>query len=534
MALGATGPGLLRLVIFEGLKMAGVGIAIGLLLVFALAQTLSHNDFGIEMQGPEPLFAAISCIAVFTLLACWFPAWRATLLSPLIAIRNEPGSMWEQSRERHGWLTRRVSILAPHTNATAATETALLSEMADSGRSAGSFAEAIDQALATLRERIQAEWTMLLVQAASDQPFNSGSASLPSDSLLLNRLRNYHVGLPISREDLDALRAWAQSNAPQRLPEIETLRNIAPAVAVPVTAKTGITGILLLGPATGRNEYSSLEKRLLMSVASQLALMIENARLTDRIVEQEFLRRELLVASEVQKRLFPEHPPDTKTLQLAGFCLPARGVGGDYYDFLNLGDHRIGIALADVAGKGIAAALVMSVVQASLRSLADGNGNTLAELTGKLNRLLQRSTGPSSYATFFYAQFDEETRQLRYVNAGHNPPYLLHNGNGSGNARIEELSTGGMIIGMFPQSAYEEGLVQLHPGDTLMLFTDGVSEAHDPQQEEFGDDRLKDLLHRTAHLPIEEMSARILVELRAWMSNAPQHDDLTFVLMKVL
>src|SRR5207302_10957913 len=147
-----------------------------------------------------------------------------------------------------------------------------------------------------------------------------------------------------------------------------------------------------------------------------------------RIVEQERLRRELALAAEVQMRLFPDNNPETGTLQLFGVCLPARGVGGDYYDFLHLGDGRIGIALADVAGKGIAAALIMSVVQASLRSLAESDGASLAELAGRLNRLLHRSTGSNSYATFFYAQFDEDSRRLRYVNAGHNPPYLLRNG----------------------------------------------------------------------------------------------------------
>lgn len=185
--------------------------------------------------------------------------------------------------------------------------------------------------------------------------------------------------------------------------------------------------------------------------------------------------------------------------------------------------------MADVAGKGIAAALVMSVVQASLRSLAETGGPSLADLASKMNRLLHRSTGTNSYATFFYAQFDEEKRQLRYVNAGHNPPFLLRSGGDS----IEELSAGGTIIGMFPVARYEEAVVDLHPGDVLLAFTDGVSEAHDPKEDEFGEDRLKDLLRRTAHLPVREMSSKILDELKVWMADAEQFDDLTFIVMKV-
>jgi len=556
MALGATGPGLLRMVLLEGLKMAGTGVAIGLALAVAVQQILSRNDFGLTIRSPWPILDSVLVVSAFTLLACWFPAWRATLLSPMVAIRNEPDSMWERTRERYQWLARRVSTLVAHGDATAASESALLSEIVDASRSAESFPEAIQQALTKLCEAMRAESATLLVQGSSDQPYRLLSAlpettrdwSLPAHALLVNRLRNYQVALPLSAQDLQTWSHWAKEHAPARAAEIATLLEIAPAVAVPVMAKTEVTGILLLGSqngsqngsSAGRHDYSSLDKRLLRTVASQLALLLENARLTDRIVEQERLRRELLLASEVQKRLFPEGPLETTSLQLAGFCLPARGIGGDYYDFLNIGKHKIGIALADVAGKGIAAALVMSIVQASLRSLAEGDGWSLAELAGKVNRLLHRSTGPSSYATFFYAQFDEETRQLRYVNAGHNPPFLLRNGANASlvpfvasNAPVEELATGGLIIGMFSQSIYEEGTVQLHSGDVLMAFTDGVSEAHNPKQEEYGEDRIKDLLRRIAHLPIEEMSARVLAELRIWMADAPQHDDLTFVLMKV-
>jgi phosphoserine phosphatase RsbU/P len=356
---------------------------------------------------------------------------------------------------------------------------------------------------------------------------------LPVDALLLNRVRNYSSALPIEAEDLSVAHLWASEHAPHRLPEIATLQNLNVRLAVPILAKSDIIGLLLLGTPLGREEFSSNERRAVRAAASQLALLIENAHLTQRIVEQERLRRELELASEVQKRLFPQHSPETAAIQVIGMCLPARGVGGDYYDFLDLGNGQTGIALADVAGKGIAAALLMSIVQASLRSLAGNNGASLAQLASRMNRLLHGSTGASSYATFFYGQVDERARVLRYVNAGHNPPFLLCRGNGTGTAAIQELTVGGMIIGMFAQAQYEEGSVDLHSGDVLMLFTDGVSEAHNPAEEEYGDERLKDLLTRSAHLPLEEMSARVFDELKIWMSDAPQHDDLTFVLMKV-
>ena len=180
----------------------------------------------------------------------------------------------------------------------------------------------------------------------------------------------------------------------------------------------------------------------------------------------------------------------------------------------------------------------MAVVHASLRIIAAEGNISLPELAARMNSFLHRSTGSSSYATFFYAQIDEENRQLRYVNAGHNPPYLVRaletpsNNHGRG-ASIEELPTGGMIIGMFPSASYEEATVDLRPGDLLVAFTDGVTEALNPNEEEFGEERLKDLLLQVAHLPIAEITSSIARELRNWIAEAPQHDDLTFVVMKV-
>jgi sigma-B regulation protein RsbU (phosphoserine phosphatase) len=157
-----------------------------------------------------------------------------------------------------------------------------------------------------------------------------------------------------------------------------------------------------------------------------------------------------------------------------------------------------------------------------------------------MNRFLYRSTRSNSYATFFYAQIDERSRQLRYVNAGHNPPYLLRHIEPelggvpeASTMQIDELSTGGTVIGMFPQASYEEAKVDLRRGDVLVLFTDGVTEALNPSEEEFGEARLKDLLRRVAHLPVDDMSAQISQELKRWIAHAEQHDDLTFMVMKV-
>jgi phosphoserine phosphatase RsbU/P len=270
---------------------------------------------------------------------------------------------------------------------------------------------------------------------------------------------------------------------------------------------------------------------MLRGCADHFTLMLENARLTDRVVEQEKLRRDVALAAEVQRRLLAQQSLDTAAASLAALNLPARSVGGDYYDFLNLDAHRIGIALADVAGKGVPAALIMSVVQATLRVLSSDGQISLPELAARMNHFLYRSTGSSSYATFFYAQFDSRTRELRYVNAGHNPPYLMRVHGAT--LAVDELPAGGTVIGLFPKADYEEGVIALAPGDLLTVFTDGVPEALNPAEEEFGEDRLKNLLRDTAHLSVEEISSRISQALRDWIRDAAQYDDMTFVLLKV-
>jgi sigma-B regulation protein RsbU (phosphoserine phosphatase) len=276
---------------------------------------------------------------------------------------------------------------------------------------------------------------------------------------------------------------------------------------------------------------------VLRVVADQFALMIENARLTDRVVEQETLRRDIALASDVQRRLLPDVPPRIECADIAASSLPARRIGGDYYDFLELDNGQIGIALADVSGKGVAAALIMSVVQASLRIISSGGDVSPARLVARMNEVVYRSTPSSKYATFFYAQLDRQRRQLQYVNAGHNPPYLFRAGRRStadgASPDIEQLSVGGTVVGMFPEMDYEEATVQLNPGDVLVAFTDGVPEAHNLEDEEFGEERLQALVRQTAHLAADDIGARISAEMKKWIQDAEQYDDLTFIVVKV-
>ena len=538
MALGATSRDLLYLVCGSGLRMAAYGVVIGSVAA-AAATWLLVRELRIESPGILPFVLSAAIVAAIALASSLFPAWRATLLSPLVAIRNEPGSMWESARQGIGrffesWTAAgaRGEDLPPSPDAE------LMTALVEASRQAAGFREAIRAALDALRTNIGAE-SVLLLEGVTDEDYRAtasvpdqgwGAYSIPRNGLLLNRLRAYGAPLPISADDLDTARRWAGESKPEHLAEIATLEASGARLGVALRTNKEVLGVLLLGPPVGREQYSRIEKRVLRGCADQFALLLENARLTDRVVAQEKVLRDLALAAEVQKRLLPRQGLETAMASLTGLNLPARSVGGDYYDFLELGGDHTGIALADVAGKGIAAALIMSVVQASLRVISSEPDIGLPQLAAKMNYFLYRSTGPNSYATFFYAQLDQHTRELRYVNAGHNAPYLLRAG---GDSPVEELTTGGTIIGMFPQTRYEEGTLALNTGDVLIVFTDGVTEALNPADEEFGEDRLKDLLRAVGALPIEEMSARIAGELKNWIQDAAQYDDLTFLLMKV-
>jgi sigma-B regulation protein RsbU (phosphoserine phosphatase) len=377
--------------------------------------------------------------------------------------------------------------------------------------------------------------------------------ALPRDAFVVRRLRSVSLPLEISGQDFDAWARALESASPaqreERQKEQRLLAQLRSRLLQPIRSKDQLVGVLSLGQCRVRHEYNVTDKEMLMSVASQLALVIENARLTERMLADERLRRELSLAAEVQRRLLPTQPPECVSVELAGFCQPARGVGGDYYDFFKFDNQQLGIAIADVAGKGIAAALLMSTVQATLRSLSAESSNhsarpneSLANMVATLNRLLVNSTGGANYVTFFYAQFDQRTQQLVYVNAGHNPPFLFRANEANENGLqtvlatsvngFKKLDAGGMFVGMFDHLSYDQEVVQMQPGDVLIAFTDGLSEAQSKDDEEFGEEQIQQVLAETAHSSVNEIRDEILRRVKIWCEGAPQHDDLTFIVLK--
>ena len=249
-----------------------------------------------------------------------------------------------------------------------------------------------------------------------------------------------------------------------------------------------------------------------------------------KIVQRQELERraaqELEIAKQVQARLFPQQLPQLKTLEYAGLCVQARQVGGDYYDFIALGPDRVGLIIGDVSGKGMAAALMMSNLHANLRSHCAIAADQIERLLRSVNQLFFENTTDSSYATLFFAEYDDTKRLLRYANCGHLAALLLRD-----EGLVERLDSTGTVVGLFNDWDCMTGECQLEPGDTLALYTDGVTEAFNEAGEEFGEQRLLETLTARRDLPAVELSRSVVDEVRAFNVHE-QHDDITLIVAK--
>jgi serine phosphatase RsbU (regulator of sigma subunit)/predicted enzyme related to lactoylglutathione lyase len=236
--------------------------------------------------------------------------------------------------------------------------------------------------------------------------------------------------------------------------------------------------------------------------------------------------QELEIARQVQGRLFPQTLPPLKTLDYAGVCIQARHVGGDYYDFLALGNQRLGLVIGDIAGKGIAAALLMANLQANLRSQFALARDEPQLFLQSVNRLFFQNTTDSAYATVFFADYDDTARRLRYVNCGHLSAIVLrHNG------KVDWLHSTGTVLGLFEEWDSPINECQLSPGDTLALYTDGVTESFDPSGEEFGEQRLIEALRQSRSLPAKQTLTSVVEQIQSF-SPSEQHDDITLIVAR--
>lgn len=329
--------------------------------------------------------------------------------------------------------------------------------------------------------------------------------------------------------------------------ERETLETMRAELLLPLAGRDRLLGVMTLGPKRSEEAYSPTDLRLLHSVSTQTGLALEISELVRSLAQQATVRermdRELEIAREVQERLFPQEVPKIKGLTLAGGCRAAQGVGGDYYDFILMeeasGDRlvengRLGLAIGDISGKGISAALLMASLRASLRGVTMDGSQDLARVMQKVNRLVYEASATNRYATFFFAIFEPATRVMRFVNAGHNSPIIIRR---SSDEKPEPvtllLDGGGPVVGLLADAEYEEQQVQLQRGDLFIGYTDGISEAMTRRQEEWGEERMIMAATLVWSRTAPEILRHIFAAADAFTAGAPQHDDMTLLLMKL-
>ncbi|MFN2492406.1 MAG: PP2C family protein-serine/threonine phosphatase [Pyrinomonadaceae bacterium] len=326
----------------------------------------------------------------------------------------------------------------------------------------------------------------------------------------------------------------AQSAEPINSPDVRKEANYINArretrseMVAPIISNTEVIGVFDL-ESDELDAYSEDDLQVLMMLASQVAIIIEKVMLHEQLIEKKRLEGQLEVARQVQLELLPAKDPQLEGYDISAYNFPTEEVSGDYYDWVKIYDDQIGLVIADVSGKGVPAALLMAFLRASLRA-ATHIGYSPHISMAKVNYLLWESIERNQFVTAFYGILDVTNKTLSYTNAGHNPPLLLDK---DGNAKF--IDRGSLPLGMFRDTRYHEYYLTTEPGEVLVLYTDGVTEAQNPKGEEFGRDRLAEAVRANRHLPARDLITAVQKVVIDWTEGLGATDDVTFFVIKAL
>jgi len=299
-------------------------------------------------------------------------------------------------------------------------------------------------------------------------------------------------------------------------------------MAVPLQAKDRIIGLIYLDSPFILREFTKDDLSLLTVMANVAAIRIENARLAEVEAVERIMKRDLDQAADIQGRMLPDHAPNVPGVELAGFNLPCRTVGGDYYDFFPYPDGKVGLTLGDVSGKGMPASLMMAELHARVQVLAEDPGD-LGPFMVRLNKTTCAKCPSNRFVTFFFCVLNPDTGDLSYANAGHNPPILVR-----ANGTAEMLDGGGPVLGILAAAPYSEMRAKLDHGDMLVLYSDGVTEANNPDFEQFDDERFIQVLKQHRHQPATAIVEAVTRAVTEFCAGAAQADDITLAVAKRL
>jgi serine phosphatase RsbU (regulator of sigma subunit) len=351
----------------------------------------------------------------------------------------------------------------------------------------------------------------LVVQAATGENFQISSG-------VRDRVLNEKASLLV----VDAL---SDSDFAERKSIVQhSVRSI---IAVPLQTRDAVIGLLYVDLTNLARFFTHDDLNLLTVMANIAAIRIEHAHLIEVEAAERIHSRELSQAAEIQRGLLPRSAPVVPGLELAGFNLPCRTVGGDYFDYLPYGEDKLALLVGDVAGKGMPAALLMASLQAHAQALTE-NGGEVRHVIAKLNKAVTSRSPGNRFVTFFLAVFDPVASTLTYSNAGHNPPMLIR-----ANGSIERLEEGGIVLGIFGAASYLQKTTPFDPGDILILYSDGVVEACPADaDEEFGEERLVRIVGENLALPLPRLIGSVMEALKTWSGDGSYADDVTIMLAR--
>jgi serine phosphatase RsbU (regulator of sigma subunit)/pSer/pThr/pTyr-binding forkhead associated (FHA) protein len=314
---------------------------------------------------------------------------------------------------------------------------------------------------------------------------------------------------------------------PRYASQTMALLGIRSVLAVPLSvSETEVFGIIYADSPTDKSTFTEEHLNILTTLASVASIRVENARLLEERIERERMERELELATEIQQRFQPSAPPVMDDYEFQGISFSCYEIGGDYYDFISQHDEKMLIALGDVSGKGTAAALLMSSLHAAIHAQVAAK-TSLHQMVKSVNEYLVENTPTNRFITLFAAELDPQTGIVNYINAGHNPPLF-----GCADGTVEQLASGGFPLGIMPMAEYEVGQLEIKSGDALVIYSDGVSEAVNLKDEEFGMERLTQVVSKNLNASASGLRDKIESALSSFTQTAPANDDITLVIVK--
>jgi serine phosphatase RsbU (regulator of sigma subunit) len=405
---------------------------------------------------------------------------------------------------------------------------ALISKVGVALLSSSGLDETLDQVASLVFEAVPAESCVIML---SDATADGGMKIVVArEKGKVEPIQEVRISRTVMDEVLkngkSVLTADAQHD-PRYASQTMALLGVRSVLAVPLSVdERNVFGIIYADSPTYETTFTEEHLNILTTLASVAAIRVENARLLEERFQRERMERELELATEIQQRFQPSEAPRMDGYEFQGISFSCYEIGGDYYDFITRHDGKMLIALGDVSGKGTAAALLMSSLHAAIHGQVAAR-SSLDEVVRSVNQYLADNTPANRFVTLFVAELDPSTGALKYINAGHNPPLI-----GRMSGHIEQLSSGGFPLGILPSAEFEVGETQLQPGESLVIYSDGVSEANNIKEEEFGMERLMDVVKR--NLPSSAAGLRDKVEsaLSAFTQTAPANDDITLVIVK--